>query len=139
MMPSGTPTPPTLASNLRRLGLHHRVLLLCAGDMGFASAKTYDVEVWCPGQDAFREISSVSNCEDFQARRMRLRYRDEKGKPRLAHTINGSGVAIGRTVVAIFEQYQQADGSVLVPEALRPYMGGMERIVKGQFPRGVER
>jgi len=124
---------------LRRLGLHHRVLLLCAGDMGFASAKTYDIEVWCPGQDAFREISSVSNCEDFQARRMRLRYRDEKGKPRLAHTLNGSGVAIGRTVVAIFEQYQQADGSVLVPEALRPYMGGMERIVKGQFPRGVER
>ncbi len=124
---------------LRRLGLHHRVLLLCAGDMGFSSAKTYDVEVWCPGQDLFREISSVSNCEDFQARRMHLRYRDEKGKPRLAHTLNGSGVAIGRTVVAIFEQYQQADGSVLVPEALRPYMGGMERIVKEEFPRGVER
>jgi seryl-tRNA synthetase len=124
---------------LRRLGLHHRVLLLCAGDMGFAAAKTYDVEVWCPGQDVFREISSVSNCEDFQARRMRLRYRDEKGKPRLAHTLNGSGVAIGRTVVAIFEQYQQADGSVLVPEALRPYMGGLERLVKEEFPRGVER
>src|SRR5512138_365533 len=124
---------------LRRLGLHHRVLLLCAGDMGFSSAKTYDVEVWCPGQDAFREISSVSNCEDFQARRMRLRYRDEKGKPRLAHTLNGSGVAIGRTVVAIFEQYQQADGSVVVPEALRPYMGGLERITARSFPRGVER
>jgi seryl-tRNA synthetase len=124
---------------LRRLGLHHRVVLLCAGDMGFAAAKTYDVEVWCPGQDVFREISSVSNCEDFQARRMRLRYRDENGKPRLAHTLNGSGVAIGRTVVAIFEQYQQADGSVRVPEALRPYMGGMERIVKEVFPRGVER
>jgi seryl-tRNA synthetase len=124
---------------LRRLGLHHRVVLLCAGDMGFSSAKTYDIEVWCPGQDTFREISSVSNCEDFQARRIRLRYRDEKGKPRLAHTLNGSGVAVGRTVVAIFEQYQQADGSVMVPEALRPYMGGMERIVKQEFPRGVER
>src|SRR5512141_2317248 len=124
---------------LRRLGLHHRVTLLCAGDMGFSSAKTYDVEVWCPGQDAYREISSVSNCEDFQARRMRLRYRDEKGKPRLAHTLNGSGVAVGRTVVAILENYQQADGSVLVPEALRPYMGGLERITKQEFPRGVER
>ena len=124
---------------LRRLGLHHRVVLLCTGDMGFASAKTYDIEVWCPGQDAFREISSVSNCEDFQARRMRLRYRDEKGKPRLAHTLNGSGVAVGRTVVAIFEQCQQADGSVTVPEALRPYMGGLERITKQEFPRGVER
>jgi seryl-tRNA synthetase len=124
---------------LRRLGLHHRVVLLCAGDMGFSAAKTYDIEVWCPGQDTFREISSVSNCEDFQARRMRLRHRDEKGKPRLAHTLNGSGVAIGRTVVAIFEQYQQADGSVAVPEALRPYMGGLERIVAQAFPRGVER
>jgi seryl-tRNA synthetase len=124
---------------LRRLGLHHRVVLLCAGDMGFGAAKTYDIEVWCPGQDAFREISSVSNCEDFQTRRMRLRYRDEKGKPRLAHTLNGSGVAIGRTVVAIFEQCQQADGSVLVPEVLRPYMGGLERITKQEFPRGVER
>ena len=124
---------------LRRLGLHHRVVLLCAGDMGFGAAKTYDIEVWCPGQDAFREISSVSNCEDFQTRRMRLRYRDEKGKPRLAHTLNGSGVAIGRTVVAIFEQCQQADGSVLVPEVLRPYMGGLERITRQEFPRGVER
>jgi seryl-tRNA synthetase len=124
---------------LRRLGLHHRVVLLCAGDMGFASAKTYDLEVWCPGQSAFREISSVSNCEDFQARRIRVRYRGEGGKPRLAHTLNGSGVAIGRTVVAILEQYQQADGSVVVPEALRPYMGGMERIVAQKFPRGVER
>jgi seryl-tRNA synthetase len=124
---------------LRRLELHHRVVLLCAGDMGFSSAKTYDIEVWCPGQDTFREISSVSNCGDFQARRIRLRYRDEKGKPRLAHTLNGSGVAIGRTVVAIFEQYQREDGSVVVPEALRPYMGGLERITKGDFPRGVER
>ena len=124
---------------LRRLGLHHRVVLLCAGDMGFGSAKTYDVEVWCPGQDAYREISSVSNCGDFQARRIRVRYRGPDGKPRLAHTLNGSGVAIGRTVVAILEQYQQADGSILVPEALRPYMGGLERITAQQFPRGVER
>jgi seryl-tRNA synthetase len=97
------------------------------------------VEVWCPGQDAYREISSVSNCDDFQARRIRVRYRGADGKPRLAHTLNGSGVAIGRTVVAILEQYQQADGSVLIPEALRPYMGGLERITAQQFPRGVER
>ncbi len=124
---------------LRRLGLHHRVVLLCAGDLGFASAKTYDVEVWCPGQDQYREISSVSNCEDFQARRIRVRYRGEGGKPRLAHTLNGSGVAVGRTVVAILEQCQQKDGSVLVPEALRPYMNGLERIVPQAFPRGVER
>ncbi|HET8722684.1 MAG TPA: serine--tRNA ligase [Anaeromyxobacteraceae bacterium] len=124
---------------LRRLGLHHRVVQLCAGDMGFASAKTYDLEVWLPGQEAYREISSCSNCEDFQARRIKVRYRGEGGKPRLAHTLNGSGVAIGRTVVAILEQCQQADGSVLVPEALRPYMGGMERIVPERFPRGVER
>jgi seryl-tRNA synthetase len=124
---------------LRRLGLHHRVVLLCAGDMGFSSAKTYDLEVWCPGQDQYREISSVSNCEDFQARRIKVRYRGENGKPRLAHTLNGSGVAIGRTVVAILEQCQQADGSILVPEALRPYLGGQERIVAQQFPRGVER
>jgi len=124
---------------LRVLGLHYRVVLLCTGDMGFSSAKTYDVEVWCPGQGAYREISSVSNCEDFQARRIRVRYRGEGGKPRLAHTLNGSGVAIGRTVVAILEQYQQADGSVVVPEALRPYMGGQERISAQSFPRGVER
>jgi len=124
---------------LKRLGLHHRVVQLCAGDMGFASARTYDLEVWLPGQDAYREISSCSNCEDFQARRIRVRYRGEGGKPRLAHTLNGSGVAIGRTVVAILEQCQQADGTVLVPEALRPYMGGLERIVPERFPRGVER
>jgi len=124
---------------LRRLGLHHRVVLLCAGDMGFGSAKTYDIEVWCPGQDAYREISSVSNCDDFQARRIRVRYRGPDGKPRLAHTLNGSGVAIGRTVVAILEQYQQADGTVEIPEALRPYMGGLGRIEAGKFPRGVER
>jgi seryl-tRNA synthetase len=124
---------------LRRLGLHHRVSLLCTGDMGFSSAKTYDIEVWCPGQDAFREISSVSNCEDFQARRIRVRYRGEGGKPRLAHTLNGSGVAVGRTLVAILEQYQEADGTVTVPEALRPYLGGLEKIVATKFPRGVER
>ena len=124
---------------LKRLGLHHRVVQLCAGDMGFASARTYDLEVWLPGQDAYREISSCSNCEDFQARRIRVRYRGEGGKPRLAHTLNGSGVAIGRTVVAILEQGQQADGSVVIPEALRPYMGGLARIVPEKFPRGVER
>ena len=124
---------------LRRLGLHHRVVLLCAGDMGFSSARTYDVEVWLPGQQTFREISSVSNCEDFQARRIRVRYRDEKGKPRLAHTLNGSGVAVGRTVVALFENGQQEDGSILLPAALHPYMGGVTRIEKGAFPRGVER
>jgi len=124
---------------LKRLGLHHRVVSLCTGDMGFSSAKTYDIEVWLPGQDAFREISSCSNCEDFQARRIRVRYRGEGGKPRLAHTLNGSGVAIGRTVVAILEQCQEADGTVVVPGALRPYMGGMERIAPERFPRGVER
>jgi len=124
---------------LRRLGLHHRVVQLCAGDMGFSAVKTYDLEVWLPGQDAYREISSCSSCDDFQARRIRVRYRGEGGKPRLAHTLNGSGVAIGRTVVAILEQCQQADGTVLVPEALRPYMGGLERIVPERFPRGVER
>ena len=124
---------------LRRLGLHHRVVLLCTGDMGFSSAKTYDIEVWCPGQDAYREISSVSNCEDFQARRIRVRYRGEGGKPRLAHTLNGSGVAIGRTVVAILEQCQEKDGTVRIPEPLRPYMNGQERIAPQAFPRGVER
>ncbi|ACL67315.1 seryl-tRNA synthetase [Anaeromyxobacter dehalogenans 2CP-1] len=124
---------------LRRLGLHHRVSLLCTGDMGFSSAKTYDIEVWCPGQGAYREISSVSNCEDFQARRIRVRYRGENGKPRLAHTLNGSGVAVGRTIVAILEQCQEADGTVVIPEPLRPYMGGLERIAAETFPRGVER
>lgn len=114
---------------LRGLGLHYRVISLCTGDLGFAASKTYDLEVWLPGQDAYREISSVSNCEDFQARRARIRYRRQKGeKPRLLHTLNGSGVAVGRTIVAILEQYQQADGSVVIPEALRGYMGGLERI-----------
>jgi seryl-tRNA synthetase len=114
---------------LQGLGLHYRVMTLCSGDMGFAAAKTYDLEVWLPGQDAFREISSCSNCEDFQARRAKIRYRTEpKAKPRPVHTLNGSGIAVGRTIVAIIEQYQQADGSIIVPAALRPYVGGMERI-----------
>jgi seryl-tRNA synthetase len=114
---------------LQGLGLHYRVVTLCTGDLGFHSAKTYDLEVWLPGQDAYREISSCSNFEDFQARRAKIRYRPNPGdKPRPVHTLNGSGVAVGRTIVAILEQYQQADGSVVVPAALRPYMGGLERI-----------
>jgi seryl-tRNA synthetase len=114
---------------LRRLGLHYRVSALSTGDLGFGSAKTYDLEVWLPGQDTYREISSCSNVEDFQARRAKIRYRPAVGdKPRLVHTLNGSGVAIGRTIVAILEQFQQGDGSVIVPPALRPYMGGLERI-----------
>jgi seryl-tRNA synthetase len=114
---------------LQRLGLHHRVVQLCAGDLGFASAKTYDLEVWLPGQDAYREISSCSWFGDFQARRMKARYRPgPKDKPRLVHTLNGSGLAIGRTLVALLEQNQLADGSVRVPEALVPYMGGVEVI-----------
>jgi len=116
---------------LKRLELPYRVVLLCTGDMGFSSAKTYDIEVWLPGQDAYREISSCSNCGDFQARRAVLRYRpDAKGKPRFVHTLNGSGLAVGRTLVAVLENYQQEDGSVIIPTALRPYMGGRERIVK---------
>jgi len=114
---------------LQGLGLHYRVVLLCTGDLGFAAAKTYDLEVWLPGQDAYREISSCSNFEDFQARRAKIRHRVAVGeKPRPLHTLNGSGIAIGRTIVAILEQYQQADGGVAVPEALRPYLGGLERI-----------
>ena len=114
---------------LQKLGLHYRTVQLCAGDMGFASRKSYDLEVWLPAQDAFREISSCSWFGDFQARRMKARFRPgEKGKPRFLHTINGSGLAIGRTLVAILEQNQQGDGSVIVPEALVPYMGGIERI-----------
>jgi seryl-tRNA synthetase len=114
---------------LQKLGLHYRVVTLCTADLGFSAAKTYDLEVWLPGQDTYREISSCSNFEDFQARRAKIRYRPEPGaKPRSVHTLNGSGLALGRTIVAILEQYQQADGSVLVPEALRPYLGGLERI-----------
>lgn len=115
---------------LQKLGLHYRVVQLCAGDMGFAAQKSYDLEVWLPGQNAYREISSCSWFGDFQARRMKARFRPEpKGKPQLLHTLNGSGLAIGRTLVAILEQNQQADGSVTIPEALRPYMGGIERIL----------
>lgn len=116
---------------LKRLGLHHRVMTLCAGDMGFTAKKTYDIEVWLPGQGRFREISSCSNCGDFQARRMKTRYRGKDGKVKdFVHTLNGSGLAVGRTLVAILENYQNADGSITVPEALRPYMGGLEKIEK---------
>jgi seryl-tRNA synthetase len=115
---------------LRRLGLAYRVVTLCAGDTGFSAAKTYDLEVWLPGQDRYREISSCSNCEAFQARRMQARWRNpETGKPEPLHTLNGSGVAAGRALIAVLENYQQQDGSIRVPEALRPYMGGMELIV----------
>jgi len=114
---------------LQRLGLAYRVVSLCAGDLGFASAKTYDIEVWLPGQARYREISSCSNFEDFQARRANIKYKPKDGgKPAYVHTLNGSGLAVGRTVVAILENYQQDDGSVMIPEALRPYMGGVERI-----------
>jgi seryl-tRNA synthetase len=114
---------------LVRLGLHYRTVALSTGDLGAASAKTYDIEVWLPGQGRFREISSCSNFEAYQARRASIRYRPEPhAKPALVHTLNGSGLAVGRTWVAVVENYQQADGSVVVPEALRPYMHGMERI-----------
>ncbi|MFN3919144.1 MAG: serine--tRNA ligase [Methylohalobius sp.] len=112
---------------LRRLGLAYRKMLLCAGDTGFAAAKTYDLEVWLPGQGRFREISSCSNFRDFQARRMQARWRNpETGKPELVHTLNGSGLAVGRTLIAILENYQQADGTIRIPQALKPYMGGLE-------------
>lgn len=114
---------------LKRLGLHYRVMLLCTGDMGFCSEKTYDIEVWLPGQDAYREISSVSNCGAFQARRMKARFKAKGAKEtQFVHTLNGSGLAIGRTMVAILENYQNEDGSITVPEALRPYMGGITKI-----------
>jgi len=114
---------------LQRLKLPYRVVELCTGDLGFAAAKTYDLEVWLPGQSAYREISSCSNFEDFQARRAQIRYRKEtKGKPIFVHTLNGSGLAVGRTLVAVLENYQQKDGSVVIPEVLRPYMGGLDRI-----------
>jgi seryl-tRNA synthetase len=116
---------------LKRLGLPHRTIVLCTGDMGFSAQKTYDIEVWLPGQDAYREISSCSVCGDFQARRMGARFRPAGGKgTEFVHTLNGSGLAVGRTLIAILENYQQADGTVLIPEALRPYMGGMERIAR---------
>jgi seryl-tRNA synthetase len=104
------------------------VMSLCTGDMGFGATKTYDLEVWLPAQNTYREISSLSNCEAFQARRMQARFRNAQGKPELVHTLNGSGLAVGRTLVAVLENFQQADGSVLIPEALRPYMGGLERL-----------
>ncbi len=114
---------------LQRLGLAYRVVALCAGDIGFGSARTYDIEVWLPGQGRYREISSCSNCEAFQARRMLARWRNPAtGKPELVHTLNGSGLAVGRTLVAVLENFQQADGSVIVPEVLRPYLGGVERL-----------
>lgn len=114
---------------LKRLGLHYRVVLLCTGDMGFGAQKTYDIEVWLPGQSAFREISSCSNCGAFQARRMKARFKAKGDKEtQFVHTLNGSGLAIGRTMVAIMENYQNEDGSIKVPEVLRPYMGGMEKI-----------
>ncbi|MBL8527244.1 MAG: serine--tRNA ligase [Burkholderiales bacterium] len=115
---------------LQRLELPYRTVVLCTGDMGFSSAKTYDIEVWLPGQNAYREISSCSNFEAFQARRMQARFRNEKGKPELVHTLNGSGLAVGRTLVAVLENYQNADGSVTVPSVLRPYMGGLE-VIRG--------
>ncbi len=113
---------------LKGLGLPYRVMSLCTGDMGFGATKTYDLEVWLPAQNTYREISSLSNCEAFQARRMQARFRNAAGKPELLHTLNGSGLAVGRTLVAVLENYQQADGSVVIPEALRPYMGGLEKL-----------
>ena len=113
---------------LQKLGLPYRVMKLCTGDMGFSAALTYDIEVWLPAQNTYREISSCSNFEAFQARRMQARFRNAQGKPELLHTLNGSGLAVGRTLVAVLENYQQADGSVVIPEVLRPYMGGMEKL-----------
>jgi len=110
---------------LKALELPYRVVALCTGDMGFGAAKTYDLEVWLPAQNTYREISSVSNCEAFQARRLQARFRNENGKTELLHTLNGSGLAVGRTLVAVLENHQQADGSVTIPAALRPYMGGL--------------
>jgi seryl-tRNA synthetase len=119
---------------LKRLELPYRVVTLCTGDMGFAAAKTYDLEVWLPGQQAYREISSCSNCSDFQARRASIRFRPEPGaRPRFVHTLNGSGLAVGRTLIAILENHQQADGTVRVPEALRPYLG-VDRITRREGP-----
>ena len=113
---------------LQRLELPYRVMALCTGDMGFGAAKTYDLEVWLPAQQTYREISSCSNCEDFQARRMQARFRNAQGKPELLHTLNGSGLAVGRALVAVLENHQQADGSIRIPQALRPWMGGVEKI-----------
>ena len=118
---------------LKRLELHYRVMTLCTGDMGFASQKTYDIEVWLPGQNMYREISSCSICGEFQARRMNARYRTREGRNvRHVHTLNGSGVAVGRALIAVMENYQQEDGSIAVPDALAPYMGGIKTIAKGE-------
>ena len=111
---------------LKKLGLPYRVMALCTGDMGFGAARTHDLEVWLPAQNTYREISSCSNCEAFQARRMQARFKNAQGKNEWVHTLNGSGLAVGRTLVAVLENYQQADGSVRVPTALRPYMGQLE-------------
>lgn len=113
---------------LKKLELPYRVMTLCTGDMGFSAAKTYDIEVWLPAQNTYREISSVSNCEAFQARRLQARFRHAQGKPELVHTLNGSGLAVGRTLVAVLENGQQADGSVVIPQVLQPYMGGLEKL-----------
>ncbi|HZT28210.1 MAG TPA: serine--tRNA ligase, partial [Pseudolabrys sp.] len=117
---------------LKKLDLHYRVVTLCTGDMGFAAQKTYDIEVWLPGQGAYREISSCSNCGDFQARRMNARYRGKDGKPQFVHTLNGSGVAVGRALIAVMETYQQENGAIAVPEALKPYMGRLTKIEKAE-------
>ncbi|HVZ52430.1 MAG TPA: serine--tRNA ligase, partial [Pseudolabrys sp.] len=117
---------------LKKLDLHYRVVTLCTGDMGFASQKTYDIEVWLPGQGAYREISSCSVCGDFQARRMNARYRGKDGKPQFVHTLNGSGVAVGRALIAVMETYQQENGAIAVPDALLPYMGGVKTIEKAK-------
>jgi seryl-tRNA synthetase len=113
---------------LKRLNIAYRVLTLCTGDIGFSASKTYDIEAWLPGQGKYREISSCSNCKDFQARRAQIRYRGADGKPAYVHTLNGSGLAVGRTLIAVLENYQQEDGSVIIPEVLRPYMG-MDKIL----------
>jgi len=113
---------------LKKLELPYRVMTLCTGDMGFSAAKTYDIEVWLPGQNAYREISSCSNFESFQARRMQARFRNDKNKPELVHTLNGSGLAVGRALVAVLENYQRADGGVDIPAALQPYMGGLKAL-----------
>lgn len=114
---------------LKRLEIPYRVIVLCSADMGFSATKTYDIEAWLPGQNTYREISSCSNCKDFQGRRANIRYRPANGgKPKFVHTLNGSGIAVGRTWIALLENYQQADGSILIPKALQPYMGGVEVI-----------
>jgi seryl-tRNA synthetase len=118
---------------LKRLGLHYRVVTLCTGDMGFAAQKTYDIEVWLPGQGAYREISSCSNCGEFQARRMDARFRRKDGKVAgPVHTLNGSGVAVGRALIAVMENYQDENGAIAIPDALQKYMGGMKKIEKAK-------